>query len=339
MNEETISSLGEAEVIKLFASAGPKSSDTAAVVVPNGDDAAVIRTPPGQLSVLTTDALVEEIHFSLKHGPPENIGRKLFAVNLSDVAAMGAAPKYALLSIALASDTPIRVVNAIVQGIDTMAHQYDVRIIGGNLSSSPGPMMLSMTLWGEVESNHVLRREGAERGDAIFVTGYLGRARAGLSLVTDESAKRLINGSYKDRLIQSFLDPIPRVAAGQALARSGVVRSMSDISDGFGRDLRNLLAPEGRGAQVQYENLPISPEVVCFCKDRSLDAELFAMQGGEDYELLFTARADDESKVIEVCSAAQTPVARVGYVLDESLFDGVNKDGERQVLPGGFEHF
>lgn len=331
----TLATIGEQGVIDLFAPPGGAIGEK--VVVPNGDDAAAYFVDPRYVSVVTTDSLVEDVHFLTQSAPPVRIGRKLMAVNLSDIAAMGAAPRYALLAVCFPRSTPVALARDIATGVQDMARQHGVAIIGGNVSSSPGPIVLSATLIGRAKPDELVRRRGSQAGDAIFVTGQLGQAKAGLHVM--QTVGPLERGDPRGGLVASLTDPQPRVAAGRALARDQLVHAMTDVSDGFASDLAHLLQPEDLGAVIEADALPTSAAFRGYCSARGLSPERMALEGGEDYELLFTAHPREAEAIVAACASVGTPVSRVGTVMPEPTFQARLPGGQLEVLMGGFQHF
>ena len=330
--------LGEERVIALFARGDPPAE----LVVPNGDDAAAFRPREGAAVVLTTDSLVEEVHFVL---PPDDpgaeaaraVGRKLMAVNLSDIAAMGARPRYALLAPSFPASTPVEVATAIADGIHAQAARYRVAIVGGNVSGSPGSIVLAATLVGEAPPDGLVRRAGARVGDAIYVSGHLGDARAGLALLTGGGPD--VAEAHRRALERAQTDPEPRVAEGLALAATGRVHAMCDVSDGLARDLARLLGPDRRGARIEAARLPISSALDAFARAAGIDPIAEAVAGGEDYELLLTAPPEAEAELGQACRGAGTSLTRVGTITDGGRLELVGVDGGISDLSGGFDHF
>lgn len=331
----TVASLGEEGLIEIFAATGAPLGSK--VLVGNGDDAAAWFVDPKYASVITTDTLVEGEHFDLAYTPPNMVGRKLMAVNLSDIAAMGARPRYALLSISVPGEVRVDVVQRIAAGIREMCKLHGVAVFGGNVSRIRGPMVLTATIIGRAEPGEIVRRRGTQAGDAIFVTGHLGQARAGLALV--QSGWRPARMDPRYPLFEALVDPQPRVLAGRALSRPSLLHAMCDVSDGFGRDLRRMLVPEGLGARIEATSLPISAALRAYAASAGLEPEQLALEGGEDYELLFTADPHDERPIVEACASAGTPVARVGTVTVDPELEVIMPDGSVVPLPSGFTHF
>lgn len=332
---QTVRSIGEEGLIRIFDVEGGALGGK--VLVPNGDDAAAWFTESKYANVITTDAQVEGVHFDLKYTSPVAVGRKLMSVNLSDVAAMGARPRYVLLSICIPPETRVDTAQKIAHGIREMCKLNGVAVIGGNTTTIPGPMVLSATVIGRAEPDELVRRRGTQVGDAIYVTGRLGEAKAGLHMVL--SGHLPADDSPWYPLYRALVDPQPRVEAGRRIGQHSLAHAMCDVSDGFAKDVQRLLVPEGLGARIEAHALPISNALRSYCEATGLSAEAEALAGGEDYELLFTADPSDESHLVEVLSATATPVVRVGEVTAAPEIEVFSVDGSVTELPRGFEHF
>lgn len=307
------------------------------VIVPNGDDAAAWFLSPQYANVVTTDSQVDGVHFDLTYTPPIAIGRKLVAVNLSDLAAMGSRPRYLLLAICVPPTMRVEVLQRIALGIQEACKLYGVAVIGGNTSTTSGPLVLTATAIGRVTPDEIVRRRGAQVGDAIYVTGHVGDAKAGLRLALEREIPMRDSPRYP--LYRSLVDPQPRIEAGRRLAQHSLPNAMCDISDGFSKDLQHLLVPEGLGARIEAAALPISVALRSFAVEAGFSAEVEALAGGEDYELLFTADPADHAHVVDVCSATATPVTRVGTVTADPELEVLMSDGIVEPLPTSFEHF
>jgi thiamine-monophosphate kinase len=330
----TVGALGEDELIEIFAATSGQIDPH--LVVPNGDDAAAFVLEPMQAGVVTTDTLVEGVHFDLAYCPPHTVGRKLVSINMSDLAAMGARPRYILLSVTMSPEVGIETAEAIAGGIREKSRAHGVTIIGGNTARIEGPMVLSATIIGRAPPEELVRRRGTLMGDALFVTGRLGDANAGLRLA--RSGRIPEPGDRLHSLFSALVDPIARVSAGRALGKSGLIHAMCDISDGFGRDVGRLLAPEGLGAHIDANALPISEALSSYAEETGESAEMIALEGGEDYELLFAADPDHEKDIIEVLAETATPVARIGQVTAGEM-EVFLSDGSVIAPPEGWDHF
>lgn len=320
----TLADLSEAEVIALFA--GPPAPPPPEVVVPNGDDAAAWLARPGLAQVITTDSLVEGVHF-LRTVDPHALGHKLLAVNLSDLAAMGAEPRLALISVCLPHDLSEGYVRALGEGARAQAAAFGVHVIGGNVTRSPGPMVLGATLIGEVSPAQVLRRTGAVPGDRVLVSGALGHAHVALAALLGGHA-------VPASLAAALHTPTPRVALGRALAARGGVRAACDLSDGLARDLARMVPPP-LGARIDVARLPMSDEARALAEALGLDPLQAALVGGEDYELLLLVPPGSVA-AIEACARAEgVPLTDVGEVTATPGL--VRSDGA--PVGRGFEHF
>ncbi|MEO1334110.1 MAG: thiamine-phosphate kinase [Myxococcota bacterium] len=334
MPEDTAATLGEDGIIALFLD-DRRPPDT--VVIPNGDDAAAWRFAPDEASVITTDSLVEGQHFDLAYTPPQHVGRKLMTVNLSDLAAMGARPAFVLLSVCFDRSTPAAVIQQVAHGVRAGCRVAKTSIIGGNTTGIAGPMVLTATVIGARSPHGLLKRSGACAGQAIYVSGTLGDAAAGLHLVL--AGGRPSPSSSAHRLFERLTNPTARTELGQRLSESGIVHAMCDISDGFGRDLRRLLAYDNLGATVDVMRMPTSGALRAYAAERDRDPASFAMAGGEDYELLFTADAEKESLIADISNEVGVAVTRVGLVTATGQVRARHPDGRHTEVPTGFEHF
>jgi thiamine-monophosphate kinase len=331
--DRTLADLGEDRLIALFASS---SLPDANLIVPNGDDAAAFVVGSDEAIVTTTDSVVEGVHFDLAYAAPRKVGRKSISVNLSDLAAMGACPRYALLSVFFPLSTPIEVATEIARGIEERCRKFGTAIIGGNSSRTTGPIVISAVLFGVAHPSLLVRRAGAQAGDDLFVTGQLGEAKAGLKL-----AERGPIGPEHPlyNLFQRLVDPTPRVEAGLLLAKSGYVHGMCDVSDGLGRDVRRLFQGSGLGARIESNALPLSRELKIFAAEIGASAEMIALEGGEDYELLFAAAPARGAELRVMLSSVGTSLTRIGTVTNDGEISLLTKEGRGVRLPGGFDHF
>ena len=268
---------------------------TPSVIQGIGDDAAVIASPAGQWTVLTTDLLTEGVHFDLRTATMADIGFRAAAANLSDIAAMGATPQHLLIALAIPRTGTSRQVLQLYQGMMAACRTHRVGLIGGDTSASSGGWFLSLTLIGMVPPRKALFRSGARIGDFIYVTGTVGDALAGLRLLNESlpRAKRhphtaALSTRHRKFLIGRHLRPTPRVAEGQWLSAHRFATSAIDISDGLSGDLRHICEESHVGAEIDLSTLPISAACHAYAASRKLDPVDLAQTGGEDYELLFT---------------------------------------------------
>ena len=268
-----------------------------------GDDCAVIPQKSGMDTLVSTDMLIEGTHFLREDADPYDLGWKSAAVNLSDIAAMGGKPVATFLSLALPAGTDTAWVDAFIDGYRYVSAVLSCPLLGGDTSASPDRICINVTVLGECASGKAMTRRGAMYGDFIYVTGTLGDSAAGLKVILegkerDEDAERLIRRHYR---------PWPRVKWGQALAGIEGVHAMMDISDGIGSDLNHILEASGGAAEVIVSALPMSAEMVRVCAREGWDPWECAINGGEDYELLFTAAPDTD--------LSSVPHAKIGRII------------------------
>jgi thiamine-monophosphate kinase len=330
-----VSELGEFGLIDLLAkmvssSRNNKSESHRQLIIGIGDDAAVWHDD-ASIKLATVDSLIQDVHFSLNTISWQELGWKALAVNLSDIAAMGGVPKYALASLALPGDTEVEDVTAMYQGMTELAQQFDVAIVGGDTCKAP-VVSITVTILGNSQGQNILRRSNARPGDNIAVTGYLGSAAAGMEMLTNRLRFEPEVTTY---LRDAFCHPRPRIAEGQLLVKQGVVTAI-DISDGLLSDLRQICKASRVSARVEVDRIPIQSVVRNNFGDRALE---LALAGGEDYELLFTASSGVINKLKE---EAPCPVTIIGEITE-------GKPGELNLLDAsghpvdlrgiGWEHF
>jgi thiamine-monophosphate kinase len=300
-----------------------------------GDDCAVVAPEANRNWLITTDTLVEKVHFDCRWHPPELLGRKAAAVNLSDIAAMGGEPKYALLSLALPGATDEGWLERFMGGLLAALDEQKTSLIGGDTVRSDR-LTLSVTLIGSAEPDRILYRSGARPRDLIWVSGNLGEAAAGLDLC------RLADAKIENwpQLVNAHLDPKPRVALGRFLAASGSVHAMMDLSDGLATDLAHLCAESGGGAEVAADLLPLSPALQAAAGHLGRSPVEYALTGGEDYELLFTTAPEVRGSLPDLVRAATgLEIHCLGEIVEGN---GVRllQDGEaREIAYRGYDHF
>ncbi len=297
------------------------------VVLGIGDDAAVIRTK-GPLNLVTTDLLVEDVHFTEAFQPPYYLGRKSLNVNLSDIAAMGGIPLFALLGLALRKGLKSQWVEDFFRGLKSAAEEAGVDLVGGDISSA-GKIAVSMTVWGE--GKQFVSRGGARPADLVFLSGQAGDAAAGLRLL--RRGYRLGRNKETDPLIRAFLDPVPQLALGRSLARLGAATAMIDTSDGLSADLLHLCEESRTAALVELDRLPLSPALRS-CVERP---ERLALHGGEDYGLLFTASPRKAALIARL--QKKFSFRRIGRMSRGRGVFAIDRQGRKRPLEiKGFEH-
>lgn len=269
-----------------------------------GDDAAVWEKEPGKYTVLTTDTLIEQVHFDLSYVPLKHLGYKAIAVNVSDVCAMNATPKYVTVSLAVSSRFTVEALEELYEGILLACKAYEVDLVGGDTTSSVSGMCLSITAVGEVDKEKVSFRSGGQENDLLVVTGDLGGAYLGLQILEREKQIFLENPGIQpnlegnDYLLERQLKPEARVDIVKLLAELEVVpTSMIDISDGLASEILHLCTSSKKGCRLFEEKIPLDPGVTQTAEEFNLDPSVCALSGGEDYELLFTIKQGDFDKV------------------------------------------
>lgn len=302
-----------------------------------GDDAAAIPLPDGNLLLVTTDLLMEDVHFRLSWGDLPALGWKALAQNLSDIAAMGGTPTHAVIAIALPPHWDPAQTTALYQGLAALASATHTDIIGGDTNCSSGPLVITPTVLGRVSPDELCTRSGARPGDALFVTGTLGRAAAGLRLLdAGQPAPPALAPA-----IQAQLRPQPRLEAARALATSGQVTAMMDVSDGVATDVHRLCRASRAGVVIAEDRLPIDPVVNAACQwlataGTPANPVQLALAGGEDFELLFTAPPEAEAELR--ARIAPLPLTRIGSMVDPP---DILLQQQTQTVPlaWGFTHF
>ena len=297
------------------------------VVLGIGDDAALVRGPKNLL--ITTDLLIEDVDFRQALHPPRLLGRKALSVNLSDIAAMGGRPLHAVLGLALPGATELAWLEAFLDGFREAARRSGVALAGGDISASR-QVMIAVTVTGKAAS--VVPRSGARPGDALFVSGTLGDAAQGRKLL--EAGHRPGEKGAAGRLLRAFLDPSPRLELGAALAGGKISAAMIDLSDGLSVDLAHICEESGVGAEIDLGRIPLSPALRRLSDD-PLDA---ALNGGEDFELLFAVRPANLGRALAL--GERFKITRIGRITRDKKILAVDAAGRRRPLKiKGYEHF
>ncbi len=296
-----------------------------------GDDAALVRVPAGSDLVLALDTLVEDVHFPARTAPAD-IGWKALAVNLSDLAAMGATPTWALLGLTLPG---VRAdwLDGFARGFGALARRHGVDLVGGD--TTRGRLTISVQLSGFVARGRALRRDGARAGDAVYVSGTLGDAAAGLELVQGNLA---MGSAAAAKALRRRLDrPTPRVALGQALV--GVASAAIDVSDGLVADLGHVLAASGVGADIAVPTLPASPALRRALPDFA-ERVRRQLHGGDDYELLFTVPSRRRAAVEKLSARLGLPLTQIGTIARRRGLRLTDEQGRAAIRgPAGWNHF
>jgi thiamine-monophosphate kinase len=330
-----------------------------------GDDAAVVEPARNRVEVFSVDALVEGVHFDRAFVPPDAIGHRALAVNLSDLAAMGAEPRFALLSMVVPPALPLADFDAIAAGFAALAARHRLHLVGGNLTRSPGPLVLDVTVAGTVKRRQALTRAGARAGDDLYVTGTIGSAAAGLvqlrqavsrqssvtslrSLVASLS-RQIDDGRLETedfglstddwRLMTAYLRPEPRVRMGLLMSRNRAASACMDLSDGLADAVHQMAGASGVGATIDAAALPIEPAARAVFGSGGGDAVAGALTGGDDYELLFAVRPRASRRLAAAVRHGGLPLTRVGRCTADRAVVLEREAGGVEPLPPGYAHF
>ena len=304
-----------------------------------GDDAAVIEPARGTLDVVTTDTLVEEIHFERSFVSAADLGHKILAVNLSDLAAMGAAPRFVVLSLVLPATMAAADLDLLVDGMLTLADRHKVALVGGNITRSSGPLVVGMTATGAVRRRRVLTRAGGRPGDALWVTGTIGAAAAGLACLQQNPAGPAPEDTDLAGCVEHYRRPEPRVRLGTLLGRNRAAHAAIDLSDGLADGLRQLTQASDVGAVVDGAAVPIHDGARRWFDTHGLAPLDAAVAGGDDYELLVAVPRAYHRRLAAVIRLARgVPMTRIGELTKDRALVLRTRDGD-QTLPIGYRHF
>lgn len=296
------------------------------VIAGIGDDCAVLRVPSGHETLVTTDFSLEDVHFRRDWHPPESVGHRCLTRGLSDIAAMGGIPLAVFLSLALPRELPQNWVERFLKGLIALGDEFGVELAGGDTAESPGDVMADIVVVGSAPKGKAVCRSGAKPGDGIYVTGSLGGSAAALDLLY--SSKKKLRPAEFPR----FFYPKPRIRVGQIVRQKNIASAMIDTSDGLSTDLAHICEESGVGAEIDEQ---LVPRAILGKSPKSVDLQ-FALHGGEDYELLFTA---PRGKRIPA-KIAGVPITQIGRVTRAKNLVLVNECGKRLKLrPRGWEHF
>src|SRR5215813_7988289 len=336
---------GESEIISMIRGRAREERGSG-VELGIGDDAAVLRAEAGVDFLFCSDLSIEGVHFRTEWAGPELIGHKALAATISDVAAMGGEPRYAVASIALTKGSSMEFIEELLSGMFDLANAFGFSLVGGDTSASPGPLFIDTSAIGVCGRGRAITRRGARPGDLVYVTGDLGNSALGLSLLkrgfrSDESVSdssdrisRAIQAAIKRHLI-----PAPRVLAGRMLGLGGLATAMIDISDGLGTDLGHIAEDSKCGAIIHAELLPIARAVRDLSRaGGETDPVELALESGEEYELAFCSPPEASERIREMSRELQLPITRIGEMIGESgLY--IQRDGQTAMMDiKGFEH-
>lgn len=330
-----VTDIGEFSLIDRLATIAKQSYDES-VILGIGDDAAIVK-PGSSIIILTSDMLVDGVHFDSTTQPFTSIGHRAMVANISDVAAMAARPRHAVVCLGLPGDSQVSEVEQLYQGLVSCARRFGVAVVGGDVVASPN-IVISVALLGCASGEHAARRSLAKAGDEIIVTGHLGGSAAGLFAGRLPAGERT---ALDEDMLAAHLFPEPRVA--EALAAWGAgARCMQDVSDGLVKDLGHICHDSSLGAVLELPKLPLGGALQEFCALRYLNAEELALSGGEDFELIITCSPEISERVVGAINEADGAGASVvGHMTSEC--EGVwlqEEDGsQRRPVVKGWEHF
>ncbi len=327
----TVADLTEAELIARVRSRLPPPP--AWLIVGIGDDAAVVEPERNRLEVLSVDALVEGVHFDRAFTPPTAIGHRALAANLSDLAAMGADARLALLSLGLPEAFPVADFDALIDGLATLAARHRLHVAGGNLTRSPGPLIVDVTVVGTVKRRRALVRGGARPGDELHVSGTIGAAAAGLQMLKEGKDKAAV-----EPCIRRYLYPEPRLRLGSILGRTRAATACMDLSDGLADAVRQIADASGVGAIIDAADLPLGAETRQWFESHGGDAVRDAIVGGDDYELLVASRPASRRRFTAAVQQGGVPMTRIGVcTAGGGVF--LKRHGAVEPMPRGYTHF
>lgn len=337
---ETVSDIGEFGLIKriqtLIEKQGVRSSR---VVLGLGDDTASVLTCPGSELLVTCDCLVENRHYLPGRIHPFDLGRRAVSVNISDIGAMGGVPSFALISLGLKPELPVSFIEDIYKGFLEELNPFKIPIIGGNITKVQDNTFIDITILGEVETGKAVRRSTAQPGDLILVTGFPGRAAAGLHILTQTSFSDEL---MQHPLVKAYNAPGHRAREARAVALKQQATAMIDISDGFLGDLFHICEESHVGAVLCREKIPISRDLRDFCAKYNKDPYDMFFQDSDDYELILTCRPGHLNSIREVVSEiSDVPVAEIGTISDnKDEVSVIEPDGSIiEIKPKGWDHF
>jgi thiamine-monophosphate kinase len=334
---DTVGDLGEAALIQRIRDRVPPAP--AWVPVGIGDDAAVVEPQRGTLDVFTTDTLVEGIHFDLAFISPADLGHKTLAVNLSDLAAMGATPRVALLSLVLPATMATRAVDGVVEGMLALADAHNVALVGGNITRSTGPLVLGVTAVGSVRRRRVLTRAAGRPGDELWVSGALGAGAAGLACLQGDPLGPAAEDHELTACVGHYRRPEPRVRIGVLLGLNKAARAAVDLSDGLADGVRQLASASGVGATVDGSAVPIAPGARRWFAAQDRDPLEAALAGGDDYELLVAVPRAHRRRFAAIRKLTRgVPFTRIGELTKTLELVLRTTSGDKQ-MPSGYEHF
>lgn len=301
-----------------------------------GDDVAAVLPSPRKLTLLTTDTLQEAVHFDRSLSSFFQVGYKSVSVNISDIAAMGGEARYFLISLGLTDRMELADLDKLYRGIAKASREAGIFLVGGNTCRSEKHFFISITLLGEIAKKEMILRSGAKVGDALYVTGTLGDASAGLALLKKKENRRTFS-----RLIGRYQSPQARFCEGRFLAKKGIPSAMIDISDGLTADLVRLMRQSRVGAELRLDHIPLSKSLVRYTSQCGRDPLQFALNGGEDYELLFSVPEKKVRRLEGCVKNGLIQAVRIGTIvpIKTGLVIKNSDESRTKIEPKGYDHF
>jgi thiamine-monophosphate kinase len=331
-----IKELGESGLVRRIADTYRTTHPS--IIAGMGDDAAALQLTGHLILLATCDLLLEDVHFDLSLTDPFHLGKKSLAVNLSDIAAMGGTPRFFLVSLGLPRHLPLQFIDDFYRGMMSVAQQFHTILVGGDTNASPRTLVIDITVMGEIPPDQLIQRGGARSGDSIWITGTVGDAALGFTLL--RKAPHLGRSHVLNPLIEKHLSPCPRVHEGRLLAENRLATAMIDISDGLLTDLSRILSASGRGATVRLSSLPLSPAFMEHQSSEGTRSIDYALSGGEDYELLFTTAEHREQELLRVAEEFAVPITRIGEITTSHGLQLLDDEGRPyEITSLGYDHF
>lgn len=328
----SIRKVGEFGLINMIRRALSPVKKDSALMLGIGDDAAVFRTSGHVWNVVTVDAMAEGIHFDLRYTDLRKLGWKALASNISDLAAMGAEPKWALVNLTIPKRVSAEDIRELYRGISNCSKKYGMQVIGGNITRAINEFVICITLLGEAEKENIIKRSGAKTGDIIAVTGDLGGSHAGLRILQERKRK----STFK-YVLRKHLSPIPRIESIRKIQRFGVkIHACIDISDGLSSDLGHICSASKVGAELELDKIPIHTETKNAAAFLREDVLSYALNGGEEYELLMTMTPQNfkEAKI-----ALGRHITAIGKINTSRKLTGYDQNKKITIKAKGFSHF
>ncbi|MCA9498292.1 MAG: thiamine-phosphate kinase [Nitrospira sp.] len=336
-----VSEIGEFQLIRALTHGF--SPPDARTLIGMGDDAAILAHPSSTHLVVSTDLLVENVHFSKKTSSFFDLGYKAAVANLSDIAAMGATPTFILVAVALPSYVRYGDWKDLYRGLSIPCKAHGVQLVGGDTSGSPSSFFVAITILGQVEPGRALTRGGAHEGDIIYVSGSVGNSAAGLAYLKHKTSREKISNLRQPMkfLVRRHLQPTPRLTLGRLLSSRRLASAALDLSDGLSGDIEHLCQQSRVGALIQAASLPMTPHLIEYASQVRVDPLPWALHGGEEYELLFTVPPKKQHRLKMALKQLRISATAIGVITSRrSGIQITHQDGRTQKLASqSYVHF